>query len=79
MSQTHQRNGVLRRFAKGRRDVQNAARAAEKNATIGKLRNFEPLENFEILKRKIKIKKHRKLRKLEFSWFFFQKNEQHFL
>ena len=34
MSQTSQRNGILRRYAKGPRDMQNAARAAEKNATI---------------------------------------------
>ena len=32
MSQTRQGNGILRRCAKGHRDVQNAARAAEKNA-----------------------------------------------
>ena len=31
MSQTHQRNGIARRCAKGHRDVENAARAAEKN------------------------------------------------
>ena len=34
MSQTRQRNGILRRCAEGHRDMQNAARAAEKNATI---------------------------------------------
>ena len=32
LSQTRQRNGIIRRCAKGLRDVQNAARAAEKNA-----------------------------------------------
>ena len=31
MSQTHQRNGITRRCAKGHRDVENEARAAEKN------------------------------------------------
>ena len=33
MSQIHQRSGILWRCVKGHRDVQNAARAAEKNAT----------------------------------------------
>ena len=33
MSQTRQRNGILRRCAKAHRDVQNAACAAEKNAS----------------------------------------------
>ena len=32
LSQTRQRNGILRRCEKGHRDVQNEARAAEKNA-----------------------------------------------
>ena len=45
MSQTRQRNGILKRCAKGHRDVQNAARVAEKNATIlsiyRKSRNLE--------------------------------------
>ena len=34
MSQTCQCNDILLRCAKGPRDVQNAARTAEKNATI---------------------------------------------
>ena len=34
LSQTRQRNGILRRCEKGHRDVQNVARAAEKNAPI---------------------------------------------
>ena len=31
MSQTRQRNGILRRCAKGHRDVQNEARALQKS------------------------------------------------
>ena len=34
VSQTRQCNAIIRRCAKGHRDVQDAAGAAEKNATI---------------------------------------------
>ena len=51
MSQTRQRNGILRRCAKGLRNVQNAARAAEKNAPIQTNNNaiLSPFANIRLL------------------------------
>ena len=51
MLQTRQRNGILRRCAKGHRNVQNAARAAEKNAPIQTNNNaiLSPFANIRLL------------------------------